>query len=89
MGQRWPDSQKAVGPTSAANVGPTDVPTLGQRRSDGGMLSGLLLSCCALESTTQWRLSTIKVKLELELSIGVYDVRICNSDEIDFLIEHI
>ena len=27
----------------------------------------LLLSCCALESTTQWRLSAIKVKLELEL----------------------
>ena len=26
----------------------------------------LLLSCCALESTTQWRLSAIKVKLELE-----------------------
>ena len=25
----------------------------------------LLLSCCTLESTTQWRLSTIKVKLEL------------------------
>ena len=37
-----------VGPTLARrsksrwpNVGPTDVPTLGQRRSDGGMLSGL------------------------------------------------
>ena len=29
----------------------------------------LLLSCCALESTTQWRLSAIKVKLELELDI--------------------
>ena len=28
----------------------------------------LLLSCCALESTTQWRLSAIKVKLELECS---------------------
>ena len=25
-----------------------------------------ILSCCALESTTQWRLSTIKVKLELQ-----------------------
>ena len=25
------------------------------------------MSCCALESTTQWRLSAIKVKLELEL----------------------
>ena len=25
----------------------------------------LLLSCCALESTTQWRLNAIKVKLEL------------------------
>ena len=44
LGQRWPDGQKAVGPTSAANVGPTDVPTLGQRRSDGGMLSGYLIS---------------------------------------------
>ena len=32
--------QKAVGPMSAANIGPTDVLTLGQRRSDGGMLSG-------------------------------------------------
>ena len=42
LGQRWPDGQKAVGPTLAANVGPTDVPTLGQRRSDGGMLSGLV-----------------------------------------------
>ena len=40
MGQCWPDGQKAVGPTSAANVGPTDVATLGQHRSDGGMLSG-------------------------------------------------
>ena len=28
----------------------------------------LLLSSCALESTTQWRLSAIKVKLELEFS---------------------
>ena len=27
----------------------------------------LLLSCCALECTTQWRLRAIKVKLELEL----------------------
>ena len=27
----------------------------------------VLWSCCALESTTQWRLSAIKVKLELEL----------------------
>ena len=30
----------------------------------------LLLCCCTLESTTQWRLSTIKVKLELELSLS-------------------
>ena len=30
------------------------------------------MSCCALESTTQWRLSAIKVKLELELQFGVY-----------------
>ena len=29
----------------------------------------LLLSCCALESTTQWRLNAIKVKLELELNL--------------------
>ena len=28
---------------STANVRPTDVPTLGQRRSDDGMLSGYLL----------------------------------------------
>ena len=28
----------------------------------------LLLSCCALESTTQLRLNAIKVKLELELA---------------------
>ena len=27
----------------------------------------LLLSCCAVESTTQWRVSAIKVKLELAL----------------------
>ena len=27
----------------------------------------LLLYCCALESTTQWRLSAIKVELDLEL----------------------
>ena len=40
LGQRWSDDQKAVGPTSAANIGPTDVPALGQRRSDSGMLSG-------------------------------------------------
>ena len=26
-----------------------------------------ILSCCALESTTQWRLSYVKVELELEL----------------------
>ena len=41
LGQRWPNGQKAIGPTSAANVGLTDVLTLGQRQSDGGMLSGL------------------------------------------------
>ena len=29
----------------------------------------LLLSCGTLESTTQWRLSAIKVKLELELGV--------------------
>ena len=29
----------------------------------------LLLSCCALESTTQWRLSAIKVKIEFELEL--------------------
>ena len=32
MGQRWAAGQKAVGPTSAAIVGPTDVPTLARRQ---------------------------------------------------------
>ena len=35
LGQRWQNGQRAVGPKSAANVGPTDVLTLGQRWSDG------------------------------------------------------
>ena len=32
LGQRRAAGQKAVGPTSAAIVGPTDVPTLAQRQ---------------------------------------------------------
>ena len=44
LGQRWPSGQKAVGPMSAVYVGPTDVLTLGKRRSDGGMLSGYVQS---------------------------------------------
>ena len=33
----------------------------------------LLLSCCTLESTTQWRLSAMKVKLELEFADKICD----------------
>ena len=40
LGQRWAAGQKAVGPTSAAIVGPTDVPTLARRWPDVSMLSG-------------------------------------------------
>ena len=38
----------------------------------------LLLSCCALESTTQWRLSAIKVKLELELKVKAWEAELGN-----------
>ena len=40
----------------------------------------LLLSCCALESTTQWRLSAIKVKLEIESFTYDKDILICATD---------
>ena len=43
MGPTLAQWSKAVGPTSAANVRPTDVLTLGQRQPDDGMLSGYLL----------------------------------------------
>ena len=35
----------------------------------------LLLCCCDLESTTQWRLSTINVKLELERHLTVSEIQ--------------
>ena len=40
LGLRRTAGQKAVGPTLAANVRPTDVPTLGQHCPNVGMLSG-------------------------------------------------
>ena len=76
MGQRWPDGQKAVGPTSAANVGPTDVPTLGQRRTDGGMLSGTLLRYPGSENFNEITLSRTVKEIEAKLSFFSFSVKI-------------
>ena len=43
VGQPVANEQKDVGPTLAANVGPTQLRTLGQRTANGCMLSGLVV----------------------------------------------
>ena len=53
MGQRRAAGQKAVGPTSAAIVGPTDVPTLARCWPNVSMLSGEVIESYFYEPELQ------------------------------------
>ena len=58
LGQRWAAGQKAVGPTSAAIVGPTNVPTLAQR------LHAIWVVNKLVEKGVQWEILSMYEKLE-------------------------